>query len=139
MAAQGEVWVAIMNSQAAMDIAQKQHWYRIPVDSAQKILKRYKCSLPEWLAFYQTQVFGEEAHRVNYYARVKGIQEVSRSELFPDELPGQKTHKRYYRLDLYPLQQLPHRIISKRLRRITFIPTTLEKLHQATEISHFIE
>ncbi|MGC8713858.1 MAG: endonuclease domain-containing protein [Leptodesmis sp.] len=124
-----------MNNRAAMDIAQKQHWYRIPVDSAQQVLKRYKCSLPEWLAFYQTKVFGDEAHLVKYYARVQGIQEVSRNELFPNELPGQKTHKRYYKLQLSPLQQLPQPIISRRLRRITFIPTTFEKLQQAREIN----
>jgi very-short-patch-repair endonuclease len=135
MATHGEVWIAIMNNRAAMDIAQKQHWYRIPVDSAQKTLKRYKCSLPEWLAFYQTKAFGDEVHLVKYYARVQGMQEVSRNELFPTELLGQKTHKRYYKFDLEPLQTLSRCIISKRLRRITFIPTTFEKLQQASEIN----
>lgn len=124
-----------MNDRAAMDIAREQHWYRIPVDSAQKTMKRYKCSLPEWLAFYQTKAFGVEAHLVKYYAKVKGSQEVSRYELFPDELPGQKAQKQYYKIELCPLQQLPQCIISKRFRRITFIPTTLEKLQQASEIN----
>lgn len=69
MSARGEVLIAIMNDLLDMDIARNQHWYRIPVHSVKKLLKeRWP---PQWLAFYQTKDFGDEAHAVNYYARLE--------------------------------------------------------------------
>jgi len=74
--------VAIMNDPADLAIARDQHWYRIPVASVHRFLKdRWP---PKYLAFYQTQVFGNEAFAVNYYAQVLDTNEVSRKELFPD-------------------------------------------------------
>ena len=65
----GEVLVAIVNNPFDLAMARDQHWYRIPVSSAEKWLKdRWP---PQWLAFYQTKVFASEAHAVNYYARVE--------------------------------------------------------------------
>ncbi len=86
MPRRGEVLVAIMNSQQDMEIAREQHWYRIPIASAKKYLKT--CWAPEWLAFYQTRVFKQEAYQINYYAQVVQIQEVGRDVLFPDEPPN---------------------------------------------------
>lgn len=129
----GDVLVAILNSQTDLTIAREQHWYRIPVEQVKKLQHRDRWH-PQWLAFYQTKVFGDEAHAVNYFAEVIEIQEVSRADLFPNERPTAKSHKRYYKLELSPLQKLTQPIKSQRLRRITFIPTTLEKLHRATQI-----
>lgn len=128
-----EVLVAIMNNQRDMDIALQQHWYRIPVSSVKKFLR--KRWAPEWLAFYQTKIFGSEAFSIRYYAKVLEIQEVGRIELFPDEPPHEKTDKRYYKLNLAPLQKLPQPIASHRRRRITFISTTWNKFITAIEIN----
>jgi very-short-patch-repair endonuclease len=131
--AQGEVLVAIMNNLLDFAIACDQHWYRIPVRSVERWLKeRWP---PKWLAFYQTKVFGDEAYAVNYYARVLDIRQVFRWQLFPNEPHDEKGKRRYYQLLLSPLQRLPKPIVSRRWRRIVFIPTTWHKFVNAVEIN----
>lgn len=136
MSKQGEVLVAIVNNLQDWAIARDQHWYRIPVDSVERLLKRYW--EPKWLAFYQTKVFGKEAYAIHYYAAIANICQVCRSDLFPNEAPNEKSHKRYYQLQLEPLQRLPNAISSQRYRRIRFIPTTFEQLITATEVSDLL-
>jgi very-short-patch-repair endonuclease len=122
-----------MNNPLDLVIARDQHWYRIPVHSVDKLLKeRWP---PQWLAFYQTKIFGDEAYAVNYYARVFEIHKVFRWELFPDEPKDERGQQRYYQLMLSPLQRLPQPIRSPRWRRIVFILTTWEKFVKATEIN----
>ena len=133
MSKRGEVLVAILNNRLDFNIARDQLWYRIPVGSVQKWLK--DCWPPQWLAFYQTKVFGEEAHAVHYYGKVIGIREVYRWQLFPDEPRDEKGMRRYYQIVLGRLEQLPQPIRSRRLRRIVFIPTTLQKFASAQEIN----
>jgi very-short-patch-repair endonuclease len=129
----GEVLVAIMNSPTDFAIAQDRHWYRIPVSSVQRFLKeRWP---PEWLAFYQTKVFGSERYSIRHYARVVDIHKVFRWQLFPDEPVNEKTNRQYYQLMLSPLKQLPKPILSLRWRRILFIPTTWQKFVSAMEIN----
>ena len=130
---QGEVLVAIMNNPLDFAIARDEHWYRIPVTSAKKWLK--KRFPPQWLAFYQTKVFGAEKYAVNYYASVIDVHEVYRWELFPDQPHNEKSNKCYYQLILEPLKQLPKPIFSRRLRRIMFISTTWQKFINAVEIN----
>lgn len=89
-ASRGEALVAILNDPVALTILREQGWYRVPVDTAPK---RWP---PRLLAFYRTKVFGDEAYAVRYYGTVREIREVSRPELFPDEPPNRKTHKRYH-------------------------------------------
>lgn len=133
MTKRGQVLVAIMNEPRDLDIARNQHWYRIPLVSVERFLKdRWH---PEWLAFYQTKEFGDEAYAVNYFARVLDIREVTRRELFPDEVESPKAGHKYYQLMLSPLERLTQPILSRRWRRIVFIPTTLEKLAHAVEIN----
>ncbi len=122
-----------MNNPLDLVAARDQNWYRIPVSSVESMLKdRWP---PQWLAFYQTKVFGSEAFAVNYYTRVLDIRKVFRWELFPDEPKDEKGLGRYYQLVLSPLQRLPQPILSRRWRRIVFIPTTWEKLVNAVEIN----
>jgi hypothetical protein len=133
MESRGEVLVAIMNNLLDFAIARDQHWYRIPVRSVENLFKaRWP---PRWLAFYQTKVFGDEAYAVNYYARVRDIRQVSRWQLFPNEPHDEKGKRRYYQLLLSPLQRLPKPILSRRWRRIVFIPTTWHKFLNAVEIN----
>ncbi|UCC64296.1 MAG: DUF559 domain-containing protein, partial [Anaerolineae bacterium] len=90
---------------------------------------------PEWLAFYQTKVFGSEAHAVHYYARVLDVRRRYRWQLFPDQPRDEKSRRLYYQLMLEPLQRLPNPIVSRRWRRIVFIPTTWKKFRRAVEIN----
>jgi len=129
----GEVLIAILNNIQDFALARDRHWYRIPVSSANKWLReRWP---PQWLAFYQTKVFGKEAHAIRYYAQVNGIYQARRYQLFPDEPPNRKSQQLYYQIYLEPLQQLPQPILSRRFRRIVFIPTTWQKFMNAVEIN----
>jgi very-short-patch-repair endonuclease len=133
MTSRGEVLIAIINNRLDFNIASETHWYRIPVSSKEKWLKdRWP---PEWLALYQTKIFGEEAHAINYYAKVLDVRQVFRWQLFPDQTHDEKGKRRYYQLFLEPLQRLAKPIFSRRRRRIVFIPTTWQKFIQAAEIN----
>lgn len=85
----GELLVAIMNTPRDFEILKTQGWYRVPVDTAPK---RWP---PQWIAFYQTKVFGDEAHAVRYYGRVTKINRAPRHVLFPDELENPKSGRFY--------------------------------------------
>jgi len=133
MVTRGKVLVAILNNLLDFAVARDQHWYRIPVSSVHKWLKgRWP---PQWLAFYQTKVFGSEAFAVNYYTRVLNVRQVYRWQLFPDQPHDEKGRRRYYQLILEPLQRLSRPILSRRWRRIVFIPTTWQKFSSAVEIN----
>lgn len=129
----GETLIAIINNQQDFRILCEQFWYRIPVSSVEKWLRRRWP--PQWIAFYQTKVFKDEAYSVRYYAEVRDIRSVRRCDLFPDELPNKKTGNIYYQIFLGPLQTLPKPIFSRRQRRITFIRSTWEKFKNAVEIN----
>ena len=128
-----QVLVAIMNNLLDFVIARDQHWYRIPVRSVENRLK--KRWPPQWLAFYQTKVFGSEAYAVNYYARVLNIRRVFRWQLLPEQPRDERGQQRSYQLWLSPLRRLPRPIFSRRWRRIIFIPTTWQKFVSAVEIN----
>ena len=128
-----EVLVAIMNNQWDLEIARTQHWYRIPVKSADRLIR--KLEQMQYLAFYQTKIFKRDAFAVNYYAEIERISTAPRIELLPDEAGHQNAEALYYKLEISPLQGLSQSIPSKRLRRVTFITTTLEKFSAAQEIN----
>ena len=88
-----------------------------------------------YLAFYQTKVFGRDAFAVNYYAEINQISTARRIELLPDEAGNQNAEVLYYKLEISPLQRLSQPIPSRRLRRVTFITTTLAKFWRAQEIN----
>lgn len=137
MSRRGEALVAILRTQQDFAIAREQHWYRIPVDSAQRMLKgRWP---PQWLAFYQTKKFAGQAYAVNYFAEVADISTARRSELFPDEPVDERSERLYYKISFDRFSLLPSPIVSQRLRRIVFIPTTLRKLQSAFEINDLFD
>ena len=137
MPRRGEALVAILRTHQDFAIAREQRWYRIPVESAQRILRnRWP---PEWLAFYQTKAFGGQAYAVNYACKINGIDTMTRSELFPDDPVDERSERAYYRISFDHLIPLPAPIPSRRLRRIVFIPTTLAKLQTATEINDLFD
>lgn len=124
------VLVVVMNDPADLARAQEQGWYRIPLDRAPRRVAA------EHLAFYQTAAFpAEERWAVRWLAPVRGYHIVRRRDLLPDEATHPRADDRYYRVDVGPLTPLPKPIPSRRLRRITFIPTTLERLLTAEEIN----
>jgi very-short-patch-repair endonuclease len=129
----GEVLVAIMRDRRDFGILQEQLWYRVPVDTAPK---RWP---PQWLAFYQTKIFRDEAWAIHYYGRVRSISVVSRTDLFPDEFRSRKSERHYYQVHLESLQHLLRPISSERGRRLIFVPTTWAKFTAAEQINDLFD
>jgi hypothetical protein len=137
MTSQHEVLIAIINNKQDFAIIRERHWYRIPVSIVNKRLKnRWP---PQWLAFYQTKIFGEEAFAVNYFAQIVRIEKVYRWQLFPGETKNEKSNKQYYQLLLGEINKRPVPILSRRWRRIIFIPTTWNKFINALEINDLFD
>lgn len=97
----GQALIAIVNNPQDWRIVQEQRWYRVPVETAPR---RWP---PQWLAFYQTKIFKDEAYAVRYFGRVNRIQKVKREALFPDELLNAKSQREYYQVFLDSLETLP--------------------------------
>jgi very-short-patch-repair endonuclease len=121
-----------MNNHRDYTIARESHWYRIPVKSAPKIVRGYQV---QYVAFYLTKVFGNEAFSIRSYADVDRITIVKRKELFPEEMDHPKKDEDYFKLQLRPLKDLPKPVVSKRWRRIVFIETTPSRLSNAQEVN----
>lgn len=123
------VLVAVMNNPRDFRIARDQGWYRVPCERAPPRIGA------DYLAFYQTKAFGEERWAIHYYAPIRRFRIVSRGDLLPEEPDHPRVDELYYKIEIGPLQRLRHPIPSRRLRRITFIPTTLHRLLHAEEIN----
>jgi very-short-patch-repair endonuclease len=125
-----DVLVAIVRDRRDLEIARAERWYRIPVRSAPRNLEAAR-----WLAFYQTKAFGEQRWAIYYYAPILGRSILKRRELLPDQPDHPRADQDYYRLELGELRSLERPIISRRGRRLVFIPTTWEKFCRAEEIN----
>lgn len=124
------VLVAVMNDPHDLARARELGWYRIPLIHAPPRIAA------DFIAFYQTAAFpSDERWAVRWFAPVRGYHLTTRSELIPGEPDHPRAAGRYYRVDLGPLSPLPSPIVSRRLRRITFIRTTLDRLLAAREIN----
>jgi hypothetical protein len=123
------VLVAVMNNPRDLAIARQEGWYRIPVKRAPKRIGA------DYLAFYLTGQFPEELrHRVPFYAPIFAYRLVTRVELLPGEADHPRAGDTYFKIEIGRLVDLARPVISERLRRITFISTTLETLLSAREI-----
>ena len=124
------VLVVVLNDAADLARARDLGWYRIPLAHAPRRVAA------DYLAFYQTGAFPpEERWAVRWLAPVRGYGTAARRELIPAEPNHPRADERYHRIDLGTLEPLPRPIPSRRLRRITFIPTTLARLLEADEIN----
>jgi hypothetical protein len=124
------VLVAVMNDPRDLVRAREQGWYRIPLSHTPSRVAA------DVLAFYQTGAFPpDERWTVRWFAPVRGYHLTSRRELIPEEPDHPRADDRYYRIDVGSLERLPHPIVSRRLRRIAFIRTTMSRLLAAREIN----
>ncbi|RME97493.1 MAG: hypothetical protein D6768_19520 [Chloroflexi bacterium] len=128
------VLVAVMNNLEDWRRVQDEGWYRIPV-------KRAPPPVPniDWLAFYQTRVFGDDRWAVHYFARVTGHELLTRRELLPAEPEHPRAGQWYYKLNLGPLHHKLPPIVSDKWRRITFVFTTGDRFEAATEIGGLLK
>jgi len=124
------VLVVVLNDTVDLVRARDLAWYRIPLAHAPRRVAA------DYLAFYQTGAFPpDERWAVRWLAPVRSYGIATRRELIPDEPDHPRAGERYHRIDLGALEPLPRPIPSRRLRRITFIPTTLARLLDADEIN----
>jgi hypothetical protein len=127
--ASARVLVAIVNRLCDLAAAREQGWYRIPLARAPRALHA------EYLAFYQTAIFGCERWAVHYLAPVRAVGIATRATLLPAEAGHPRANDRYYRFTLGPLLALPVPVPSRRLRRVAFIPTTIGQLLRAHDLN----
>ncbi|MFZ2487994.1 MAG: DUF559 domain-containing protein [Anaerolineae bacterium] len=123
------VLVVVINNARDFARARDEGWYRIPVRRAPRRVAA------DYIAFYQTRAFGDEAYAVRYLAPVRRVHVMPRRQLLPNEPDHPRADETYYKIELGPLQRLPQPVRSRALRRITFIPTTLGQLLTAQEIN----
>jgi very-short-patch-repair endonuclease len=125
--------VAVLNDRRDFELAESEHWYRIPVQSAPDGL----CDT-RWIAFYLTKAFGREKWCVRHWANVRSITQAARADLLPDEKRHPRARNLYYCLELDELQVRPEPIFSRRRRRIVFIPSIWRKFTTALEINDLV-
>jgi hypothetical protein len=123
------VLVVVLTNPRDLEIARTAGWYRIPAKRSPRKMAA------EYLAFYQTRTFGDEKWAIHYYAPIRRYRLTSRLELLPHEPQHPRARDPYYKIEIGPLERLPHPIPSRSLRRITFIMTDLRHLLAAEEIN----
>jgi hypothetical protein len=126
------ILVAVMNKPRDLEIARLLGWYRIPLRTAPKVVA------VDYLAFYQTSAFGNERHKIEYIAPVRGHELTTRAELLREETDHPAAKAEYYKIQLGPLQRLPKPIIAGSWRRITFLYTTGEYLLEAQSVNDLV-
>jgi hypothetical protein len=123
------VLVAVVSRPRDLAAARDEGWYRVPLARAPRALHA------EYLAFYQTAAFDAERWAVRYVAEVRSIAMAARAALLPEEADHPRAKQRYYRFALGPLLTLPVALPSRRLRRISFIPTSMGQLLRARDVA----
>jgi hypothetical protein len=79
--------------------------------------------------------FRADGRHVRYRAPVLGHDRLSRAALLPEERDHIRGRELYHVFRLGPLTELPRPIVSRKGRRLLFIPTTEQRLAQAREIN----
>ncbi|MCU0491535.1 MAG: hypothetical protein MUD01_08105 [Chloroflexaceae bacterium] len=126
---ESRVLVVVVNRKRDLQLAREQGWYRVPLRHLPAQLSA------DYLAFYQTAVFGpEERWAVRYYAPVLRYRLATRRDLLPDEPDHPRADERYYRIELGPLAELPLPVPAAKLRRVTFIATSFGQLRRASDV-----
>ncbi|WP_129633017.1 hypothetical protein [Candidatus Oscillochloris fontis] len=123
------VLVAILPHQRDLELAREAGWYRVPLA---RLPSHFAA---EYLAFYQPAIFGAERWTIRYYAPVLRYRIALRRELLPAEPQHPRAEERYYQIDIGPLATLPLPIPARRLRRVSFINTTIGQLRRAHDVA----
>src|SRR5258706_8242653 len=126
------VLVAILKDKRDLEIARVLGWYRIPLKTSPKTVS------VDYLAFYQTAKFGDEKWAINYVAPVRGHELTTRGQLLRTQPDHPRANDPYYKIQIGTLERLPHPILSRAWRRITFLYTTGQRLLDASELNDLI-
>jgi hypothetical protein len=126
------ILVCLLPSPRDLEIARLLGWYRIPFRSAPKVVA------VDYLAFYQPGSFGNDAGRIEWTAEVRGHELTTRAELLKDEFDHPRAGEEYYKIQIGPLEKLPHMVVAEKWKRLTFLYTTGEYLLQATTLNDLV-
>jgi hypothetical protein len=126
------ILVCLLPTPRDLEIARLLGWYRIPFRTAPKVVA------VDTLAFYQPASFGEEAGRIEWVAPVRGHELTTRAELLRDEANHPRAGEEYFKLQLGPLERLPHPVLADKWRRLTFLYTTGEYLLKAQTLNDLV-
>jgi hypothetical protein len=126
------VLVAVMTDPRDLEIARLLGWYRIPLRSAPKVIA------VDQIAFYQSSAFADAGGCIQYVAQVKGHELVTRGELLQDETDHPRAGEEYFKIQIGPLELLPHPILAGKWKRVTFLYTTGEYLLKAVTINDLV-
>jgi len=126
------ILVCLLPSPRDLEIARLLGWYRIPFRSAPKVVA------VDALAFYQPGSFGEEAGRIEWTAPVRGHELTTRAELLRDEADHPRAGEEYFKIQLGPLERLPHPVVAEKWKRLTFLYTTGEYLLKAQTLNDLV-
>lgn len=122
------VLVALVNAPRDLQLATREHWYRIPSKHAPKFF-----SGAQYLAFYLPGAFKERKWRIDTFAAVRGHELARRIDLIPDEPDHPRANEVYYKLQLGNIEERKPPIVAKRGRRVLFLWTNWEKFSAARE------
>jgi hypothetical protein len=126
------ILVCLLPSPRDLEIARLLGWYRIPFRSAPKVVA------VDGLAFYQPGSFGDEAGKIEWTAAVRGHELTTRAELLKDESDHPRAGEEYYKIQLGPLERLPHPVVTDKWKRLTFLYTTGEYLLKARTLNDLV-
>jgi hypothetical protein len=132
-ASKKDVLVALWPEPRDLEFARERGWYRVrPGAAIDRLgdLTRFRT-----LAFYQPDSFGSDGRRVRYRATVLGYERRTRAELLPEERDHVRGEQPYHCFHLGPLEELPQPILSRKGRRLLFIPSTEHRIATAREIN----
>lgn len=125
------VLVAMVNNADDLRRAASEGWYRIPQRRAPRRIGA------DYLAFYQTGAFGKapESRTITFYAPIRRYQLLTRAQLLPEEADHPRAEDYYFRIEIGPLMRLDRPVAAAKLRRLTFIHTTYERLISAGDVT----
>jgi hypothetical protein len=126
------ILVCVLPGPRDLEIARLLGWYRIPFRTAPKVVA------VDALAFYQPGTFGESGGQIEFLAAVRGHELTRRAELMHDEPEHPHAQEEYFKIQLGPLERIPHPIIADKWKRLTFLYTTGEYLLKARTLNDLV-
>ena len=126
------ILVCLLPSPRDLEIARLLGWYRIPLRTAPKVVA------VDYLAFYQPSAFGERGGKIEFIAEVRGHELTTRGELLKDEADHPRAREEYYKIQIGGLEKLKEPVIADKWKRVTFLYTTGEYLHNARSLNDLV-
>lgn len=126
------ILVCLLPEPRDREIARLLGWYRIPLRTAPKVVA------VDALAFYQPGSFGAAGGRIEYTAALRGHELTTRLALLQDEPDHPRAAEEYFKLQIGPLEALPHPILAGKWKRLAFLYTTGAYLQRAATLTDLV-